>query len=71
MQPSSEPPERLPMHSTYKMPPLTPTVANLIHTSSVVKKSYSNLGSRTKVMKPGTDSSYIIYCFSWLLNSEL
>ena len=49
----SYPPERPPMHSTYKMPPLTPTVANLIHTSSVVKKSYSHLGSSSKVMKPG------------------
>ena len=46
-------PERPPTHTTYKMPPLTPTVANLIHTSSVLNKSYSKVGSGSKVMKPG------------------
>lgn len=45
--------ERPPLHTTYKMPPLTPTVANLIHTSSVLNKSYSKVGSGSKVMKPG------------------
>ena len=47
-------------HPTYRMPPLTPTVATLIHTAAAPKKEASPK-TRPKIMKQGTEKQFCMF----------